>query len=420
MLSRGAGRLTSFASRNSLIILMIVLAFAAVSYTVFDLCFAPAYPIGDWLINYSQGFVRRGLTGQFILLVGHALHMPLPWTAVIFQISIYLAFLYGVYRLAAPLRRDVLWYGLLFSPATLPFMILDAGNAFRKELLLFAALTAFIFLVRRGTQPLLLSLALVALFTIMVLSHDALFCCFLYFVAAVAVGAGDIKFAAKISAVPLVLAVLLIGLVSRYPGNEAMAMGICRSIGGKWITIDDTRDICSGAIKHLSWTVAHSRHEELQSLHYWPLYAFLAILSFAPLIAALVVLYRRDGLRFEVKVIASTAVLCALASAPLFYLTIDWGRWIHMQALCLLLLILMAAQRARGFQSDPNVKGIGEGRPWRGPLLVAVFLYCTCWTLPVYGGLPVRYGYIDVVRFFRGENRLLRRIDGWHTIDRAW
>ncbi len=420
MLSRSAARLSEFASRYSLILLMVALTVAAIFYAVYDLCFAPAYPIADWLINYSAGFVRRGLSGEFILLAARATHIPPPWMAAIVQLSIYVAFLCGVYRLAAPLRRDVLWYCMMFSPAALAFMILDPMNGNRKELLLYAALTATIFLLRRGLSAISLSLSVAALLAILVLSHDALICCFPYFFAAIAIQTRSLKYASKVIAVPFLVSAFLVNLVRQHPGDDTVAMAVCKSVGGRWVAEDGTRDLCAGAIRHLGWTIAKSRQEELQNLSYWPLYTVLILLSFAPYVVALVVLYRRDRLRFEVKVIASIAVLCAFTTAPLFYLTIDWGRWIQMQIICLLLVILQAAQRAPGFQKTSNAPPFGAGKSWRPALLVAAFLYCTCWTLPVLGMQEVRFGYGELPLYFHREFRLMRNIHAWQVIDRGW
>lgn len=412
--------LSESASRYSLPLLMAALMIAAVFYSIYDLCFEPAYPIADWLINYSQGFVRRGLIGEFILLAARSLHVPPPWMVVVVQIAIYGLFLAGVYRLAVRLRRDVLWYAMMFSPAALAFMILAPMNTVRKETLAPAALTATIFLVRRRVPAVVLSIAIAAMLAIMVLSHDSLFCCFPFLFAAVAVGSHSLRYAAKIIAAPFVLTAFLMNLVRTHPGDESVAMGVCRSVGGRWINADDYRNLCAGAIRHLSWTISKTRQEELDNLHYWPLYLVLGVLSFAPFVIALIKLYRSDNLRFEVKVIAWIAGLCALLSTPLFYLTIDWGRWIQMQVLCLLLMILMTAQRAKSFQPDPHARPIGEGKPWRAPLLVCVLLYCTCWTLPVLGMQEVRFGYLDLPLYFHRQFKLMRQIDAWHTIDRGW
>lgn len=420
MLNRGARRLSEFASRYSLEFLMIALVVAAAFYSVYDLCFEPAYTIADWLINYTDGFVRRGLPGEFILLTARLVHIPPPWMVLVVQIAVYVALLAGVYKLAKPLRRNMLWYAMMFSPAALAFMILAPQNSVRKETLAPAVLALTIFLVRRSLSGVSLSVIITVLLAALVLSHDAVFCCFPYIFAAVAVGTRSVKYAAKITAAPYVVAALLIGLVTRHPGNMSVAIDVCKSVGGRWIDRDDFRDLCAGAIRHLSWTISKSRQEELANLYYWPLYAVLLVLSLAPFVIALVLLYRKDGLRFEVKVTAWIAALSAALSAPLFYLTIDWGRWIQMQVLCLLLMILFIAQSAKSFLPDPNARPIGEGRQWRPVLLAGVFLYCTCWTLPVLGMQPVRFGYAEIPLYFHRQLRLMRQMHAWQTIDRGW
>jgi hypothetical protein len=416
--TRRANRLVELACRHALGLLMAALLIAAVCYSIFNLYYAPSYAIGDWLINYSQGFVRRGLSGEVILLLGHALHLPLPWTALLIEIPAYAAFLAGVYRLAAPLRRDVLWYCLLFSPASLPFMILNSPNGCRKEVLLFAALAGVLLMVRRGLDGVALSLTVTAILAVLVLSHDALFCCFPYFVAAVALKTGGVRKLARVFALPLVTTGALMNLVRTHPGNMALAQGICRSVGGRWITVDDTRDLCAGAIRHISWTVQQSRSEELRNIHYWPLFLCTGLLSLIPFVAAVVRLYRRDTQRRAVQIISWTAVLCAALSSVLFYLTIDWGRWIHMQLICMLLVTLFAANSAPSFLPPPS--GAAHHASPGTLLRIAAILYCTCWTLPVYGGYNLRFGYFDVARFFHHEIPFLRSIDAAHTIDRGW
>jgi hypothetical protein len=298
-------------------------------------------------------------------------------------------------------------------------MILNPLNVCRKDVLIMAALTAVILLMLRGLWGVTLSLVMALLFAIMVLSHDALYCCFPYFFAAAALQRNSLKDAARVTAGPFALAAVLIDITTHYPGNDSVAMAVCKSVGGRWIWIDDTNDLCSGAIKHLGWTFQKARQQELQNLHYWPLYAVLAILSFGPFVMMLIVLWKRDGLRFQVKVISLTAALCAILSAPLFYLTTDWGRWIHMQVICLLLVILMA-ERA-GPARQPRIAPMAEtGRARQTVLTFVAFVYCISWTLPVYGAFPDRWGYVDVVRVYRHAIPFTRRVQAQHPIDRGW
>jgi hypothetical protein len=410
----------TWADEHSLGLLIFACFLAFAVWEMFDLFLNPQYPIADFLINYSQGFVRRGLPGEIILLLARVAHMPPPWMTVVMQTAVYACLLRGIYVLAKPLRRDMIWYAMLFSPATLPLMILVPGNAVRKEMLLHIALVATIFLVQRKTKALTLSFAVAAMFAALVLSHETLGCCFPYFVAAIAIGYSSVRSAIKITAVPFVIAGVLEVLVRRHMGTLPMAIGICKSVGGKWVGANDSYNLCAGAIGHLTWTPAMYRAEELANLHYWPYYSLLYVMAMAPLVAAIVVLYRRDHLRFDAKVIACTAVVCAFASLPLFYFAIDWGRWIWMQTICLLLVVLMAAQRARGFQANAITPAIGQGKPWRKVALAATFLYCFGWTMPVLGMQEMRFGYLALIPAEYHEVQLRRHFLHYDQIDRGF
>ena len=98
-----------------------------------------SWVIGDWLINYSGGFVRRGLTGEVALLLHRVSGVPLEWVIFLFQASVFLIFLGCVYRLTKGIRWSYWMVVVLLSPATLAFTVLDQIG-FRKEFLLLAAL----------------------------------------------------------------------------------------------------------------------------------------------------------------------------------------------------------------------------------------------------------------------------------------
>lgn len=386
-----------------------------------DLLFHPQWTIADWLINYSQGFIRRGFPGEIILFLAHLVHLPPTITTMIVQMILYAAFLCCVYALANPLRRDVLWYALLFSPATMAFLAIDIGNGCRKEMLLHLALAATILLTLRKVNPVLLSLTLTALLPALVLSHEIMASCFLFFFAAVAIGTGRLGLSAKILALPYVVAGVTENIVRHHVGTLDMSIGICKAVGGRWVgAVDTGNNLCGGAIGRLTWTLSTYRQEQHVFLHYRSLYLVCGILSFLPLIAALVVLYRRDGKQYEVKVIAWTTALSAVATLPIFLIAIDWGRWIYMQTECLMLVILMAALSAPGFLKTSTSPPIGTGKPWRLPLLAATFAYCTLWTLPVIGVSSQRFGYLSVPPAILGEAHYLLHQQKWTDIDRGF
>ena len=52
-----------------------------------------SWKIGDWLINYQGGFVRRGLLGELIYQVSFFTHIDPGLYVIIFQICFYAIFL---------------------------------------------------------------------------------------------------------------------------------------------------------------------------------------------------------------------------------------------------------------------------------------------------------------------------------------
>ena len=123
--------------------------------------------------------------------------------------------------------------------------------------------------------------------------------------------------------------------------------------------------------------------------HSFALYGLLGILSLLPAIAALTMLYLRDGAQREAKIIAVCAGVAFAGSLVVFYSGRDWGRWIHIHATCLMLLILMADRGEPPVAISPI--RLHGGKRWAA--VVALLLYATCWTLPAVDIYPARSGY---------------------------
>lgn len=345
------------AADGSLAYLFVLLFALTFSIELFTLLYTPNFTMGDWLINYSAGFVRRGLPGQFFLITAHLFHVPVPWLALLFPVLLYAAFLVCVYRLANPLRHNFLLFALLFSPATLPFIVLNIHEiGVRKETLMLAALAAFALILQSGVADWILFLGLMVTVPILALSHEGTLICWPYFFCAAALGTHSLKRAFKICAVPLLTGLVLFAVVSRYPGNIAIAQGICASVGGHWVSLlpghrfpgGPQSSLCSGSIEWLGISLDDYRQERL-GIRFASPFAYIIPLAVVPFALAVLRIYRRDKLRLDAVLITATALISSAISVPLFLATINWGRWIYMQAVCLLIVILLAAHRAPSF-----------------------------------------------------------------------
>ncbi len=104
------------------------------------------YALGDWLINYEDGgFKRRGLSGSFFLWTSRITGIYVGKLIFIFISFWYISF-FGLVLYHLRKYRFSLWYWcLLFCPTILPFIINDFYSFGRKEILFF--LIGIIFLI---------------------------------------------------------------------------------------------------------------------------------------------------------------------------------------------------------------------------------------------------------------------------------
>ena len=361
------------------------------------------WAIGEWLTNYSAGFIRRGLVGEVVLLLGHVSGIPLAWIAFGIQVAVYLIFLWCVYRLTDGLRWGWMVVAVLLSPATLGFIVLDPPNGFKKEILLFAALAAVIcLLLFAKIKDWQMAVLQSALGVILVLSHEPLLFYLPYIFAADAIHARSMKRALKIAVWPAILCSIAAVSVLLHPGDRAMAEKICSSVGGVLGTMEvHDANVCGGALLWLEQSLPEAHLYVMAAVgkhHLFILYGLLSVPTLFPAIAALVMLYRRDAARREVKIIAVCSAVAFAGALAIFYSGRDWGRWLHIHAVCLMLLVLMVSRGERpGVQPRICLRGTRRLAAW-----AALAIYATCWTLPAVDIYPARSGYYGLYRYLRG------------------
>lgn len=373
---------------------------------------------GEWVINYSAGLVRRGLLGEMLLLGSRGLHLPLFGLALVLQLLVYAWFYLGVYRLSKGVRWSLLLIAALLSPATLAFTVLDPPSSVRKEALLFAVLASVLHTVLAAQERRVAAAAmgrvqvvLLVAAPMLVLTHEALFCYLPYLFAAPLLWVPSWRAGLRVVALPIVLAMVAAGLVLTHPGNAVQAAGICDSVAGTMgaqLSVADVNAPCGGAIAYLGKDRDTAHRETMRAAQFYRYrtrYQLPMVLSLVP---AALLLGRRIRRRLPeemqaTRVVMGCAVVALLASLPLFFVARDWGRWMHLHATCLMLLLLAVERPPMALlhRTVPGESGLvlateGWQRVAAGG---ALLLYATAWTLPAVGIFPGRYGYLDLWRY---------------------
>ena len=377
-----------------------------VCYGFLNIHIKSSFALGDWLINYSGGFIRRGLFGAAILSLSR-FHLPaLPLTFLV-QVLLYI-FIWAFLWINARDYRWTLWsLAFWLSPATLSFTVLNPPAGFRKELLLFALLCLVLFLFRRRTAPAIISVVLAIGLVIMVLCHEAL----LFFVPYLLMpflltGPVPLKRFLRLASLPLLAGAGAFLLVYTHPGTAAQEQLVCSAAAAA--AGNQKGDLCAGAIAAIG-TSAPSEHADLirtmHRFHYFPLYGITLLLSVLPLVFSLREKWKGSSLDpVRARILAGGILASMLLTIPLFYVALDWGRWIYIHMFCSLVLLLFAYSNSTTAQPEQPATPDTLLLPrHRFAAAAALFVYATLWTLPYYGEFPARTGYLGLVQYMHAH-----------------
>ena len=327
------------------------------------------WTIGEWLINYQGGFVRRGLFGELFLMFGPTGEAGL-WTLIVIQSALWLI-IFG-YSLHALHRARYAWstIAVVCSPAAACFIAWGPSpdQGYHKELLAFVVL-AMLAWARQTGRARSTSIALVVggllLYTLAMFSWEAsafVLPANLYLLLRPSASHPELVVFRRSAAAVFTALAGVVALVSTLRhGDATTAAAVCQAVMDHGFR----REICGevamtgGAIEAIGWT---SYKTTMDVIVAWPLY--VGYLFFIPL--ALLPYLVSDWFR---KALSKWLVLASLICvAPLFFIVTDYGRWIFILATALMFCITCDHP-----QQDCH------SRLW-GPL--GAILYVSLWGLP--------------------------------------
>jgi hypothetical protein len=299
--------------------------------------------IGDWLINYQGGIVRRGLTGELFFGLSKITGSNQITVVILFQIFIYGIFLFNSSRLAANSSFSVLSIALFLSPAFILFPILHPAGSFRKEILLFALLSSvcsYLLFHAKTSKFFLIFLGLGSVS--LVLSHEMLIVYLPYLAIATLLherGLGSKTKRVIIAIIPAIIIGLLISILAG--GNKQIVIDVCNSLGIN----APSRCVRAGAIAFLDRNLSYAHELVLRATrgNTKIVYILLTVLSFVPI--SLILAFEKSKIVPNKEVLFWLSIILLVpisGSILLLWVVADYGRIIYINTVCLSLLILMA------------------------------------------------------------------------------
>lgn len=312
-----------FFNLKILIFLVIGLAFFyTFFFTYLHNAKSDGYILGDWLINYQDGgFKRRGLSGSFFFLLQDISGIKLNVLVYFFQMMIISGFFYFYFKLIQYKEASFLYLSLLLSSIGFVGLFNCVDYVGKKEFIVFFLFAYFVYHLNKNS----LSKAkecwvCIGLFIAMFFHEITLFFS-PYFLIALYLKTEKFEFKRYFKFIIAVFVpVVFIALLGKNI-NEGQSLQILQERG-----VVFTKGIFFWNIDERQYIIQHFKE--------YRLYAISFLIS---------VFHLGFYLKYQTnrKTVSILLLLAFLFSLPLFYLAIDWGRWLYIHMIFIIVLFAM-------------------------------------------------------------------------------
>ena len=286
---------------------------------------------GDWVINYSAGFVRRGLSGEIILFISTLFNLSPPTiTSLIKIFFLFFSFIYFYKK-----TNNYTVFLILFSPILLGFYIFDPTATGRKEILLFGIYAIYLLIEK---PSILIEIFYIFILSIFLFIYEGLV--FFYFFPILSIFLNNLEknrneyYKTYITTILLSFPII-ISFIIIYKFNPVPFLSqpeICKSLG-EWQPIDCTT---TGAINGLGDEMPGIQIPYIrQFFFYWTI-----------VILSLVILPKFSKIKY-INILPNLKInfyylfiIGFLISFILSYYAFDWGRWIAINNVCFFMFLL--------------------------------------------------------------------------------
>ena len=95
---------------------------------------------GDWIINYADGIIRRGLSGEILIFLSNIFSLNVLYIVIFIQSILFLLFLIHFLQIIKNKEITIWYFFLIFFPLTFLFTFYDPLTVGRKEVIFFFSL----------------------------------------------------------------------------------------------------------------------------------------------------------------------------------------------------------------------------------------------------------------------------------------
>lgn len=306
--------------------LVIITAIYTLAFTLAFNLKDDGYILADWLINYEDGgFKRRGLSGSFFFIIQDVTGFSLNYIVYFFQFIIISLFFWCYTKLIRYKLTDLLYLSLLLSSIGFVGLLNTVTYVGKKEFIVFLLFTYFVYLLDHDKLSKYKEYLFCLLLFISTLLHEVTLFYIPYFAIALYVKNGklEIKRYIKYFLAVIIPAAALIAFGKNV--NEGMSLEILNKRG-----VHPTYGI-------FYWNIDERQYIKEHLNEYLLYFISLGISVFH-------VGYYLKYLNGR-KILYILLIGAFIFSFPLFYLAIDWGRWLYIHMMLIIILFAMMLKK---------------------------------------------------------------------------
>lgn len=370
--------------------LIIIMNYAFFNYRI--LFRENGYILGDWVVNYSGGFIKRGFLGHIFFSVAKNFDISIKYIVFIFSSIIHIISIYFFFIIIKNRLSNNLVFIFVLLPSTFLFNFFDPLTIGRKEVLIFFFFSFYFVNLKKIYNKFIYKLSFFFLFLIIILTHELIFFFIPYLFLLKFLDTNQEYSKINYKNYHLETAIFILGIFimilfwkfSHLHNNKIL----CNSL----LDVNLTTNTC-WAINDFKDKFHSNIIPYLKSKNYFINYSIYFFLSVLPL--TLLVLQSKNRAK-KIKFLFYSC-LCLFFSF-LFYLHVnDWGRYLNVTFLIQFLVTLKFIEN--DFVID-NIK-INLSKIIN---LIFIFFYLTTWHMPHCCNPNLGLGYKDI--YYRIKFRL--------------
>lgn len=304
-------------------------------YTAHD-----GWVVGDWLINYQGGFVRRGFLGEIVYNVSYISGYNPGVIVFLLQISIYLLFLTFSYLILVQQKSLKAHLLLIFSSFIFYFQVFDIDGGYRKEIIYMAIISYVVWATNRYEERKVKNIIYVTLlfYPLVILTHEmlAIFLPYIVILYLIKIPLNKKRMLSLMVLLSISMAALVLSILNS--GDQYIVEAIFGSLESAGYKMG------RGAI---SWLAKDANDGfdlvriGLNEKNYIKIYLMtmaIAFLSFIPILYKIIKIARIN------KIIFLLFLVSVAGSIGISMVAWDWGRLIYIHLISVFLISLVILQ----------------------------------------------------------------------------